>query len=638
MKEEFVKKSTESPAVAVPAAPSPSLLATLDRWILKGWKAYTSLKFGIFLLALIGIAAVYGTMGYASNAALGDNSITMARTHFFESGGFVALLVLFAVNLVFSTWHVTKMSFQIWGKREFRRGATYYEHGSSPRAVIELPGGIAAARATLAKRFPFLHWDGNALFAHKGLLSRLGPTIVHAGMIIVIGSIVVKAWLLWNDRIVAEARFIAAEGETSDLIHAPQDLAQTISDKNRLERSTGLHIRVLDFDEIKHPNSEVPAYFSSLVEVRDPRTNQITVAQLDMNHSLKLETALGDLQFHQAGYQALPESDIQRVNFDVRDAKTGERIAVTDAHAGTRVRVGDSDLFLEVDGVGPAERWRIYSISSPTKPLAEGLLSGNRKLRYSFKPLRFFTHFTIDEATKAPANASPEIVNPALEVGLFLDDRQVETTWLFADKELAAAVPPSHPKFQLALSDVRFRPDLKLDAVQWNTPGEALFVITLTDRESGKELGQEVLAIGEASTAVEYESKVDHGTVAATNGPYEVRILGPTTRFLTVLSVVNEPTVFWTNLGVALIVLGAMMTFAFRYRALYGLWDETSATLRLALVPRWGQSAAGEELDALVKELGGVRVKPVAPEATAADEVLPAHETVNPLLGASRPG
>jgi len=634
VEEKIVKKSTESP----PKGFVHRMMGGLDRAILAGWRVFISLKFGIFLLALIGIASIYGTMGYASNAALGDNSISMARTHFFESEGFVALLILFAINLIFSTWHVTKMSVGIWWKKEFRRAPGYYEAGSSPRGEIPVEGGAAAVESFLRRRFTRVHRDGNAFFAHRGILSRLGPTIVHIGMLVVIGSICAKAWLLWNDRIVTEARFIAAEGETTPLIYEPRDLAQTISPLNQRARNLGLWVKLLDFDEVKFPNSETPAYFSSLVEVRDPVTNQITVAQLDMNHSLKLQTRLGELQFHQAGYQKVPESDVQRVNFDVRDRATGERIAVTDAHADTRVRVGDTDYFLEVDGVAPADRWRLYKGVDPHKAIAEGLLVGGRTLTYSFRPLRFFTHFTIDPDTKAPANKSPEIVNPALEVALFLDGKQVETTWLFADQELAKAVPVSHPKFRLELRDVRFKPGLQPNQVQWEKPGEALFVIALMDRQSGNELGNEILEMNEMSPPVEYTSTVDHGGgVAGTTSDYEVRILGPTDRFLTVLSVVNEPTVVWTNIGVVITVIGALMTFIFRYTAFYGLWDDSRGTLRLALVPRWGQSPVSEEFDQIVATLSGGRglIKRGAADDAVPDETLPQHQTVNPNLATS---
>ncbi|HMZ52592.1 MAG TPA: hypothetical protein PK988_10025, partial [Candidatus Sumerlaeota bacterium] len=71
---EIVKKSTNFGGGVV------GIVAWLDRMILKGWRIFISLKFGIFLLVLIAVASIYGTMNYASNAALGDNAIPMARS------------------------------------------------------------------------------------------------------------------------------------------------------------------------------------------------------------------------------------------------------------------------------------------------------------------------------------------------------------------------------------------------------------------------------------------------------------------------------------------------------------------------------------------------------------------------------
>lgn len=621
MSAEFVKKSTKTPGPLI------RILDTIDRLILRGWRVFVSLRFGIFMLALIGIVSIWGTMNYASNAALGDNAIPMARVHVFEHPYFVGLLVLFSVNLILSTWHVTRMSFGIWWKREFKRTPLFYEHGTSPRGALKPEGGLDGAMGTLRRRFTRVHRDGDAIYAQRGIASRLGPTIVHIGMLTVIGSIVVKAALLWNGSVITEGRFVAAEGEALTYILQPISLDQQITPENSRITPIDSWVRVLDFDEIKHPNSNVPAHFTSLIEVRDPATQEITVAQLDMNHSLTIRTkAFGDLQFHQAGYQAVPDGDVQRVNYDVRDRGTGERIAVTDASPGTRVRVGETKYFLEVDGAAPASRWRLYTASAPLEPVATGLVTGGRQLNFAFKPLEFYTDFRINETTRQPFNASPDLTNPALRVGILLDGRQVQETWLFFNQELAAIAPDPHPRFRLELSDVRAPRNAELSTIAWNEPGSVLYQVTVHDKQTGASL-PELLAIGQASGDRVYTATVDHSIAAADNeGGFEVRLLGPTQRYLTVLSVVNEPTVFWTKVGVAIILIGAMMTFLSRYRSFYGLWDEEAGVLRLALVPRWGVSPVREEFDALVKELSGGRglvaaSLPGDDESVADDEV-----------------
>lgn len=619
---EIVKRGTNSSGAAV------RLLEVADRLILRGWRLFTSLKFGILLLVCIAAASIYGTMGFAANPALGDNAIPMARRLVFENKWFVGLLLLFATNLILSTWHVTVMSFTIWWKREFRRDPDYYKHGGSPRAEVPVPGGIEEVESVLRRNFSRVHRDGNAFFAHKGILSRLGPTIVHIGILTVIGAVVAKAFLLWNGGIMTEGRFIAAEGEVSNIVLEPVALEQQITDRNNRPHALDVWIRVLDFDEIKHPNSDVPAYFSSLVEVLDPHTQQVTVAQLDMNHHLKVPSRqYGSLEFHQAGYQRVPDGEVQRVNFDVRDRTTGERIAVTDAHAHNRVRIGDTQYFLEVDGVQPADRWAVYTAKNPLEAVASGLLAGGQKIKYTFKLEEFFPDLAIDEKAGKPYNATADLNNPALRATILLDDRPVETTYLFYHEGMANLLPDSHPRFRLRLTDIKVPREADLASHEWNKPGSALFEIQLIDKSTGKDIGSELLRISETSSPREYTSTVDHAGVAlGTEGNFDVRIIGPTQRFVTILSVVNEPTVRWINIGVGILVAGALLTFLFRYRAFYGLWDEEHGALRMALVPRWGQSPVREEFDDLVATLShgaGPLLRGVMDKAT--EEVAPAH-------------
>ncbi len=606
--------------------------------ILAGWRLFTSLKFGIFLLSVIAAASIFGTMFYAANPALGDNAVPMARGLWFESGWFVGLLLLFALNLIFSTWHVTVMSFTIWWKREFRRGRTYYEHGSAPRAEVLVPGGPEEVEQILRKRFTRVQRDGDAFFAHKGILSRFGPTIVHVGMLTVIGAVIAKAVLLWNGGIMTEGRFLAGEGETSNVVNQPIALEQQITDRNRVETPIDVWVRVLDFDEIKHPNSNVPAYFSSLIEVLDPRTQQVTVAQLDMNHSLRINTSkYGDLQFHQAGYQKVSDDGLGRTNFDVRDRTTGERIAVTDTHPGNRVRVGETNLFLEVDGPNAGDPWRLYSTESPSEPVEEGRLTGGRKSRYAFQPSQFYTDFRIDEGTGKPVNGSKALGNAALEVKILEDDRPVETTYLFYDESLAKLVPKNHPKFHLVLDDIKVLKTVDVASIDWSQPSQAIFTIKVLDAKSGGEVGQETLGVGQRSQDFDYTVAASAGGAGEEGGSHEVRVLGPAQRFLTILSVVNEPTVPWVNLGVLITVSGALLTFLFRYRAFYGWWDKEKGTLRMALVPRWGQSTVREEFEqlvALMSHNAGPVTRVAEPNAPT-EEVAPEHETVNPRLAES---
>ncbi|MCC6545995.1 cytochrome c biogenesis protein ResB [Candidatus Sumerlaeota bacterium] len=603
---EIVKKDTSSGGAVV------GVIAALDRMILKGWRVFVSLKFGIFLLAAIGVASIYGTMSYASNAALGDNAIPMARSMYFESKWFVMLLLVFALNLILSTWHVTVMSFTIWWKRDFRRDSDYYTHGSGPRATVSVPGGATEVESVLRKKFTRVHRDGTAFFAQRGILSRLGPTIVHIGILTVIFSVVAKAFLIWEGKIMTEGRFLAAEGEMSPIVHQPLAIEQQITDANRIETPIDVWVKVLDFDEIKHPNSEVPAYFSSLVEVRDPRTQEVTVAQLDMNHSLKIPTSkFGVLEFHQAGYQKIEDGAMPpRYNFDVRDAQTGERIGIADGSKGDRVRVGDTKYMLEVDGESAGAGWRLYDMAAPEKVIGEGTLTAGEKTNFQVRPAEFFSDFQIDEKTNKPYNASNMLTNAALRVEILEDGKLTQSEVLFFDRQLSELTSTNHPAFKLALEDLKIPQNQDSASVDWNKPGAAMFSVRVSNVKNASESEVIDLFMGQSSHAFAF-NKLEAPAPAAGSG-YAVRLLGPTARYTTVLSVVNEPTVRYTALGVFITVFGALLTFAFRYRAFYGLWDEGAQTLRMALVPRWGQSPVKKEFDELVALLshGGTIAAP----------------------------
>lgn len=564
---------------------------------------------GILLLAAIGAVCIYGTMGYASNAALGNNQIPMARKMVFQAPWFAALLIVFAVQLVLSTWHVTLMSLGIGRRREFRRDPGYFEPsgGGAPRAIAPFSGSDEDLRRELSARFTRVHNDGPAWFAHRGLRTRVGPTIVHAGMIIVLAAGLVRFIMVKSGHIVSEGRFIAAEGEFSNAIWEPVDESLSIGGGNVKAREIPgrQYIRVLDFDEDQHANIGSPKYFSSLIEITDPATGNVTVRQLDMNHS----TAIEGLQFHQAGYEAMQEERPTRFLFDVRSRSTKERIAVTDASANTPVRIGDTDYHLIVDGTHAGAKWQIFRRGDPMAIHASGVLGGAAGgTMAQFSVVAFYPDFTIDREKLEPINASDEPNNPAVQLVTFVNGEPASVDWLFLDRELAAITPPQNPHLRFDLHDIQVpsnagKPD-------WNTPGAVRFLVDVAPRDGSGTTSTVALILGQKSEPRPLPVPA-RGTTPTTGSEkdFEVSILGPTTRYMTILSVTNEPTTPMTTGGVIVILIGALLTFSGRYEALYGLRDERTGELKLALVPRWGYGthAARQSLSDLVEALSGGR-------------------------------
>lgn len=188
---------------------------------------------------------------------------------------------------------------------------------------------------------------------------------------------------------------------------------------------------------------------------------------------------------------------------------------------------------------------------------------------------------------------------------------------LFYDPSLAGVTPEVDPRIRLSLEDIKISQSADTASVDWNKKGQALFTLRVKDPKGSGDGELVDLFMGEASKEFAFQPD---GNTASAKGEYAVRMLGPTQRYMTILSVVNEPTVGYTMLGVGITVFGALLTFLFRYRAFYGLWDEATQSLRMALVPRWGQSPVKAEFDELVALLSHGGKAPIPANAATIEK------------------
>ncbi len=551
---------------------------------------------------MIGVACIYGTTHFAANQVLGDNAIPLAKSKVFNAWWFFLLLGIFFIQFVVSTWHVTVMSLKLWWKRDFSRGFTFLTTGNG-RARVSVPGGLSRIERVLQRKFTRTHREGDRFFAHAGLRARIGPTIIHFGIVVILIAGLVRIVLDRQGKIMSEGRFAAAEGETSSLIFHPAFNDMRMGEHNYVPLHIPYEITVLDFDEIMHPNSDSPAYYSSLLKVKDVETGEVTIAKVDMNHSI----SIGGYEFHQASYSPLPPIQTHRMQFDVRDAKTGERIAVTDASPETRVQVGDEDLFLEVDGESVGQAWRLYASSNPNEPISSGkLLAKARESELSLKVVAFFPDFDFDPV-EGPHTRSSQPVNPVVQVALMHDGVPSSQTFLSLDSEFNEALPEYDPLFLLELADIQVAggaPE-NYEGVDWTDKDFARFVIDVKDKFTGDNVSRQTLAVGATSHDPVVFMAHDGDEPPPSGAEFAIYPVGRDIRYVTVLMVVNEPVVPYYIAGVALIFFGAMLTFTGRYRALYGEWIPESEEFLFALVPRFGTSPNPQEFAELVSELSG---------------------------------
>jgi hypothetical protein len=437
----------------------------------------------------------------------------------------------------------------------------------------------------------------------------MGPTIIHTGIVVIILAGLVHLVLDKQGYILSEGRFLAAEGEIVSQIYTPIHLDHQINPGGNLTAiQIPFDVKLLDFDEIKHPNSDAPAYFSSLLEVRDHATGQVRVAKLDMNHSLRI----GAYEYHQAGFQQLPPNEGVRSDFKVVDARTGEMLAVTDSNIDTRVQVGDLDLFLEVDGVQPGDTWRMYTAGSPNVPIATGeLLRPAMRGTFVYRVKEFYPDFHFTEELGA-FSRSPSPDNPAAVVELLRNGESVAETVLFLNPALQEFVPKVDPNFDLALIDVRVRgvEEGNFEGFDWSRPGAARLEISTVHRVTGEELGTQLLRIGGTSEPVRFTAENLGDEPPPPGSDFAIYPVGSSPRYITILSVVREPMTGYYTLGVALLFFGALLTFSGRYRALYGYWDAAARRFHFALVPRFGRRPDPAEFQRLVAALAGNAPQP----------------------------
>jgi len=510
------------------------------------------------------------------------------------------------------------MSLTLWRRKEFREDPNFFATTAAPSATIRLGDeGMEKLRAIARRRFSFTHTKTHSLFAHRGLMSRVGPTVVHAGMLIVLGAGMLRAILLHQGVVVPEGRFLIAEGERSSTIVEPVDPAQIVGGSNVKTREIpeGATLRLLDFSTERHPNVPDAAFFSSLLEIYEPETKRVRVVQVDMNHALRLY----GFTFHQSQYSELNDDGEKRQEYDVRVRESGERVAILDASPGAPVRLGKTGHFIVFDGPGAGSSWHIFDPEKPLDTLDEGIVgAAPADGAVTLTVAQFFPAFSIGKDGK-PVNAGNDPSHPVAELIVTQDGTESARGWVAID----GAPPVDSPwqnslPFKVNFLDMQVRPGAT--NVAWQQPGQVRFMLEVRTRATDIVLWRDGMTLGEQSGSIPMRRSWSERLAAVPGASKHVVFFNrEIPRHLSVLSVVREPTIPATTFGVAVILLGAMMTFVTRYSALYAFDNATEGVCHLALVPRWshGRAAAQGDLATLLEELRASGIEVVKGPAKA---------------------
>lgn len=202
---EFMTSKTPSPSSEPPSFNlSRSLQYYFKRELVP---LLADLRLAIFLLLAIAIFSISGTVieqgqtqafyqeNYPENPALfgfltWKVILTIGLDHVYRTWWFLAILILFGASLTTCTFKR-----QLTALRWFSRTWNFY---SQPRQFqkmalsAELPQGSLETLIPLLQRQRYkIFQEGDKLYAHKGLIGRIGPIVVHAAMLItLVGAIV----------------------------------------------------------------------------------------------------------------------------------------------------------------------------------------------------------------------------------------------------------------------------------------------------------------------------------------------------------------------------------------------------------------------------------------------------------------
>jgi cytochrome c biogenesis protein len=164
-------------------------------------KIIADLKLAIILLLLIAIFSISGTVieqgqsikyyqeNYPENPALfgfltGQVLLNLGLNHVYTTWWFLALLILFGSSLAACTF-----------TRQFPalKAANNWKFYQQPRQFEKLAFSVELETGSNSSILPILEQKGykifqenNAIYGRKGIIGKIGPIIVHAGMLIIL--------------------------------------------------------------------------------------------------------------------------------------------------------------------------------------------------------------------------------------------------------------------------------------------------------------------------------------------------------------------------------------------------------------------------------------------------------------------
>ncbi len=268
-------------------APSPSPLTQLGRQILK---TIADLRLAIVLLLLIAIFSISGTVieqgeslafyqqNYPEDPALfGFLSwqviLKAGLNQVYRTWWFLSLLVLFGSSLTACTF-----------KRQLPalKAARRWQYYQQPRQFKKLAFTTTLPQtdldrviARLQQRNYRLFQDGNQVYARKGLIGKIGPIVVHAAMLIVLGG------AIWGTLTGFFAQHMVPSGSSFKVQNIIE--AGPLS-QSQIPQDWGIHVNRFWIDYT--PEGGIDQFYSDL-SVVDNQGEELDRQTISVNHPLR---------------------------------------------------------------------------------------------------------------------------------------------------------------------------------------------------------------------------------------------------------------------------------------------------------------------------------------------------------------
>jgi len=217
-------------------------------------------------MALIGmllLACIAGSM-IASDRLLGVNN---ARAYVFNTSWFIGLMALLGLNVILCTWTQLAATFALFRKKEYHTDRDYFaRNGDNQLPWTRTPEQLCGI---LSRLYTSVYQQGNAFYARRGYLGRMGFVMVHAGLLwtlIASGLRIVAEDFGWG---IYGATITVPEGGTAKSYNTRKNRLMPLTEQNIVSRPLPFVINLISFRAEYYPNSTIPHDFTSLIELRD---------------------------------------------------------------------------------------------------------------------------------------------------------------------------------------------------------------------------------------------------------------------------------------------------------------------------------------------------------------------------------